>query len=120
MNREQLKKAVKILVKECLNELLAENYIKETIQRTVNEGKKPKNSVSDIFSEVKMPKQAEKPVQSQKPTLTLEQKQNIAKKLGLDMNDIADYGQQTTPAGQVSENAMKTLGIFDTNFEKFL
>jgi hypothetical protein len=119
MNREQLKKVIKRLVKECLDEVLAESYIRETVKKTILEVKQPKNSVSEIFTEAKKPIKEDKIIQAAKPALTEEQKKKLAEKLGLSA-DMFNYESACGFTDKINENAMKTLGVFDTNFEKFL
>lgn len=104
MNKDELKKILKPLVKQCINEVLLEEGILSTVIAEVMKG-----TASTRIVETKEPKQ--KPqvdntaVQEAKRKRLLEQKKKLLDSIGKDSYNGVNVFEGTTPTATSSENS---------------
>jgi len=119
MKTKELKHIIKAMVRECINEVLAEKFIEHTIKESI------KTKPSPIQEQAPVPRPAEK-----RPVAIREDNRSLIKKLGLEemdpmrelFEDTIRHGEQkTTDApGDISEASMEKIGLMNKDWTKYI
>lgn len=124
MDVKRLRKVVKAMVKECINEVLADKFLEHRISESVQV--KP-----SLYREAI---EAPAPATNSKAVATEQDRQNMRRVLleRVAPDDDADpmnsvfattksiEEREQDCAGQVSEKTMKEIGIFDKDWSKYI
>ncbi len=133
MKPQELKQLIKVYVRECLTEVLAEKFIQNIVQEAVVEGLKGAKVIQEApQSQPQRVQRKPNVVQREHVSVAEDASENALKKLGvkdplmesifrdtLQSNNPLVTGQEASGV-EVPESALEKIGLFNKNWDKFI
>lgn len=111
MNKKELRSVIKSIVAECVNEVLAEKFVKEIVERAVvpQQAHAPQKHISKESLRRKIAEDIAPKSNEETDMLTELYQDSIEKTLPLEEQGV-----------QVSEDVMEKMGLMEKDYSKYL